>query len=115
MRLALGTLIVVALAFGAAVAQSPSGGTPASPNRITVKNFGFDPKELTVPVGTEVEWVDETGRHTVTADNGSFKSGPITAGGSFKHRFDKAGVYPYYCELHGSKGGHDMAGVVTVK
>jgi plastocyanin len=115
MRLALGTLIA-ALALGAAAYQTPDGATPAaSANRITVKNFGFDPPALTVPVGTEVEWVDEVGRHTVTADNGSFKSGPLTAGGSFKHRFDKAGMYRYYCELHGSKGGHDMAGVVTVK
>ena len=106
----LGTLIL-ALAIGAAAFQTPD----QSNVKITVKNFSFDPPALTVPVGTEVEWVFQGGRHTVNADDGSFKSGAMTEGGSFKHRFAKAGTYRYYCELHGSKGGHDMAGVVTVK
>ena len=86
----------------------------AAPGKVTIKNFEFDPKEITVTVGTEVEWTDEGGRHSVISDTGAFKSMPMAAGGTFKHKFDKAGRFPYYCEFHGSKGGHDMAGVVVV-
>ena len=101
-------------ALTAACSNAPAQTPPASP-QITIKNFSFDPPALTVAPGTEVVWTDQDGRHTVEADNGSFKSGTLVAGGTFKHRFDKAGVYRYFCEFHGSKGGHDMAGTVTVK
>ncbi len=83
--------------------------------KVTVKNFGFEPKEVTIAAGGEVEWTDEGGRHTVNADDGSFKSDTMVAGGKFTHKFEKAGRYMYYCNFHGSSGGHDMAGVVVVK
>lgn len=97
----------------AAVTQSP---TPASA-RVTVKisNFQFTPKEVTVAAGTTVEWVDEVGRHTVEADDGSFKSETLADGAKFSHTFTKAGKYPYHCSFHGDKGGKDMAGTVIVK
>jgi plastocyanin len=101
-------LLIVCLTLAALTAQGP----PAA--KITIKNFAFDPPALTVSVGTEVEWTDEAGKHSVVADDGSFKSDALTAGGSFKHKFTRPGVFRYYCEFHGSKGGHDMAGTITV-
>jgi plastocyanin/uncharacterized membrane protein YozB (DUF420 family) len=95
-------------------------GVPAEPaasrEKVMVKisNFQFDPKEVTVEEGTTVEWIDETGRHTVEADDGSFKSDTLVAGGRFEHRFDRAGTYPYFCAFHGDRGGEEMAGVVLV-
>jgi plastocyanin len=105
--------------LGAGLYYSWNGGAavkpaPAASPRVTISNFSFEPKELTVPPGTEVEWVDEDGRHTVEADDASFKSEALTAGGSFKRRFDQPGVYRYFCSFHGSAGGHDMAGVIIV-
>ena len=102
---------------GSVVASPPvSASSPRGSNvGITVKNFGFDPAELTVAAGTEVEWTDLAGRHNIQADDGSFKSVVLAAGGTFKHRFDRPGVYRYFCEFHGAAGGHDMAGVVTVR
>ena len=108
------SLVVCLAALTAACSNAPAQSTPASP-QITIKNFSFEPAALTVAPGTEVVWMDEGGKHTVEADNGSFKSKDLTAGGTFKHKFDKVGTYGYFCEYHGSKGGHDMAGVVTVK
>jgi plastocyanin/uncharacterized membrane protein YozB (DUF420 family) len=86
-------------------------------NKVTVKitNFQFEPKELTVKAGTTVEWIDETGRHTVEADNGSFTSDMLQAGGKFEHKFDTPGTVPYFCGLHGDKGGKMMAGVIKVE
>ena len=61
MRLTLGAWLVAA-GLGAWTYQTLNGGSaPGSPPaslsgaRITVKNFGFDPAEITVPAGTEGE------------------------------------------------------------
>ncbi len=85
--------------------------------KVTVKisSFKFDPKVLTVAPGTTVEWVNEGGRHTVEADNGSFKSDVLKQGDKFEHKFDKAGTFAYHCEFHGEKGGKDMAGSIVVR
>jgi plastocyanin/uncharacterized membrane protein YozB (DUF420 family) len=100
----------------AAQQTSPQVQSPAAPGKVSIKisNFKFEPKELTVTAGTTVEWTDEGGRHTVEADDSSFKSATLTAGGQFTYRFDTPGVFPYYCTFHGDKHGTDMAGVITV-
>ncbi len=86
-------------------------------SKVTVKisNFQFEPKELTVKVGTTVEWINETGRHTVEADDGFFTSDILQAGGKFEHKFDVSGTVSYFCGLHGDKGGKMMAGVIKVE
>jgi plastocyanin len=97
----------------ASAAASPS---LAAVSRVTIKitNFAFQPKELAIPAGTTVEWIDELGRHTVQADDGSFKSDTLAAGGRFEHKFEQPGVFNYYCQFHGDQGGQEMAGVITV-
>ena len=87
----------------------------SEPVVVTISNFRFEPAELTVKPGTIVRWMDERGRHTVEADDGSFKSDTLTAGGTFQFKFDKPGVYSYYCLFHGDKHGKDMAGRITVE
>lgn len=96
-------------------AAAPKPATEAAA-RVTIKisNFQFTPKEVTIPAGGTVEWVDEAGRHTVEADDGSFKSETMTAGGKYEHKFDTPGAYPYYCTFHGDKHGVEMAGVINV-
>jgi plastocyanin len=97
----------------APIATTPPQTTAA---RVTVKisNFQFTPKEVTVPAGATVEWIDEVGRHTVEADDGSFKSDTLTANGKYEHTFNEPGAYSYFCTFHGDKHGVDMAGVVKV-
>lgn len=88
--------------------------TVMQPATVKISSFKFDPKTLTVPAGTTVEWINESGRHTIEADNGAFKSAALEAGGKFSFKFDKPGTYNYYCTFHGDKGGKDMAGVIKV-
>ncbi|MEK6303231.1 MAG: DUF420 domain-containing protein [Acidobacteriota bacterium] len=95
-------------------AAAPIPGDISARVTVTISNFKFEPQELTISAGTTVEWIDETGRHTVEADDGSFKSDTLTAGGRFEHKFDTAGIYPYYCSFHGEKHGVEMAGTITV-
>lgn len=82
---------------------------------VKISSFKFEPKVLTVPPGTTVEWVNDGGRHSVEADNGSFKSDVLKQGDKFEHKFDKAGTFAYHCEFHGEKGGKDMAGTIVVR
>lgn len=87
-------------------------------NELTVPmaNFTFNPKEIVIPVGATVVWVNQDGApHTATADDGKlFKSDLLSKGQSFKHSFDQVGEFAYYCELHGGAGGQDMAGKIKV-
>ena len=89
---------------------------PASARRVTIRisNFQFEPRDVTITAGTVVEWLDDTGRHTVEADDGSFHSTTLTAGESFEHTFNSPGEYPYYCNFHGDKHGKDMSGKIVV-
>jgi plastocyanin len=107
--------LAAVLGFGAYGINRANAQPPPKMAKVTVKNFGFEPKEVTIAAGGEVEWTDEGGRHTVNSDDGSFKSDTLVAGGKFTHKFDKAGRYMYYCNFHGAMGGKDMAGVVVVK
>lgn len=91
-----------------------AAGTGAGRTIIRATNFDFTPKEVTVRVGTTVTWVDDTGRHTVLADDGSFQSTVLTAGGRFEHTFTQPGTFAYHCGFHGSAGGKNMAGAVKV-
>lgn len=97
----------------AASGNQPTASATGKVN-VTIANFQFSPKTVTVPVGTTVVWTNENGRHTVVSDSGAFKSEVLTAGKSFEFTFTKAGKYPYHCSLHGESGGKDMAGTVVV-
>jgi plastocyanin len=64
----LGPIVGGLLAYGAVAAQE-------EPNVVTIDNFTFGPKELTVPLGTTVKWVnhDDT-PHTVANKDKLFRS-----------------------------------------
>lgn len=78
---------------------------------VLLDQMAFTPEVITIKVGTEVKWKNnEASVHTVTADDGSFSSGPLEQGGEFKRRFTKEGTYSYTCEMHPF-----MTGKVVVK
>jgi plastocyanin len=58
------------------------------------------------------------GQHNVAWDLGNFPTFPsddkATSKWSRNYPFSKPGVYRYFCSFHGSPGGVDMAGRVTV-
>lgn len=99
---------------------TPPATTEPVPETVIVGVFDdeFQPKALTVPVGTTVIWQvapNAASNHTVTADGGLFSSGELSAGGTFQFTFTTPGVYPYFCSVHGGAGGEGMAGVITVE
>lgn len=78
--------------------------------------FSLSPSVLTVKTNETVTWQNnDVASHTVTTGttslgfDGRIDSGVIAAGKSFSYKFDKAGVYGYYCLFHPW-----MTGVVNV-
>ena len=87
----------------------------AAPVTVAIQVLSFVPQDITVPVGTRVAWVNDGGRHQIVADDGAFKSQPLTAAQQkFVYQFRRPGVFPYHCFFHGGAGGKGMSGVVTV-
>ena len=73
----------------------------AKDHKVSVKDLKYAPKELKIKKGDTVIWTNADDHdHTVTADDGSFKSGNMGDGATFKHKFDKPGKYKYHCEYH---------------
>ena len=112
--------VVGLLAASSFLVPSPAQAETA----VALSGNSFDPAEVTVPAGETVVWTNnDTARHTVTADDGSFDSHPscgdlggacMLRGETFKFTFKQPGTYPYHCRVHGSSGGGGMAGTVTV-
>jgi len=64
------------LAFGAVAAQD---ATKKDANKITIDNFHFHAKELTVAVGTTVKWVNHDDiRHGGREEEETFRSKALT-------------------------------------
>jgi plastocyanin len=68
---------------------------------VLLDQMAFSPEVIKVKAGTEVRWRNnDSSVHTVTADDGSFSSGPLEQGGEFRKQFTKPGTYSYTCEMH---------------
>jgi FtsP/CotA-like multicopper oxidase with cupredoxin domain len=92
-------------------APDPAAGLPA--RQIVLTDNRFLPERLTVPAGSTVTWVNYGANvHTITAEDGSFDSGPVAPGGVFAFSFARPGDYPYLCRPH-RRGG--MTGTVVVR
>lgn len=78
-----------------------SEAAPASGDAVTIAGLKFSPASLTVKAGATVTWANADGvPHTATADDGSFASDTLSAGGTFSHTFDAAGTFAYHCAIH---------------
>jgi plastocyanin len=100
-----------AAAGGAATTAASGGGAPAAgPGAVTIKDFSFDPGDLTVAKGTKVTWTnDDSPTHRIKSGDGSFDSEDLKNGATFEHTFDTAGTFDYICGIHPS-----MKGKITV-
>lgn len=99
------------------VAAAPQPGPPATaqPVRISTGDLIFKPSKITVPVGAIVIWENASGEaHTVTADEAGFDQPRLEPGATFEQTFSEPGVYPYFCGIHGGRGGEGMTGTIIV-
>jgi plastocyanin len=80
---------------------------------VSIDNFVFTPKEMTVAVGTRITWVNHDDiPHTVMSTDGTrnFRSPPLDTDNKFAITFDRPGTYKYFCSLHPM-----MTGTIVVR
>ena len=101
-RRALVCLAVIGLASGC-VSDRPSSTGPVDTTGepVEIRNFAFQPPDLTVPAGSPIVWTNaDAAPHTVTADDGSFDSSVLSQGNAFRLVPDQRGDFPYFCTIH---------------
>ncbi|MDE1925125.1 MAG: cupredoxin domain-containing protein [Patescibacteria group bacterium] len=107
------------LSFAAALIVAPNARfvneARAAQSGVSMVGMTFSPGTITIAAGDTVTWTNNSSlQHTVTADDGSFDSGTINAGGTYSHTFMTPGTYRYYCRFHGALGGVGMSGTIVV-
>ncbi len=103
--LAAGALILLmplASTARAGDSASPSAAAAATSYNVEIHNFAFEPKELTVPAGARIVWVNRDEEpHLVVSVDGAFKpSQALDTNESFATVLAKPGTYQYYCGIH---------------
>jgi len=93
------TLVACTQAAKPATQPAATPGVSATVTNATIQNIKHE--NLTVKVGTTVEWTNKDGvPHTVTEQGRKFKSGFLNQGQTFKFTFQEAGTVNYFCEVH---------------
>ena len=93
-------------------------GAASSPGEVTIQDFAFSPKKLSVSAGDTVTWTNSDDiLHTVTSGIGQKQGVPgvtkdkdakpdgrfdqeVEFEDTFEFTFDKAGTYKYFCAIH---------------
>jgi plastocyanin len=100
MALALATM---ALALAGLQSELASAGPTAHASRakvVSIEDFAFHPPNLTVAVGTKVDFTNSSGvTHTATRA-GAFDTGRIKPGTTIGVRFKQRGTFAFHCSIH---------------
>ncbi len=106
MRTLLGAVLVVLLTAEVAAADQ---AVTAEPSNV------FAPADVTISQGERVTWTNSGGTHDVHFEDGFEQpANPSGSPWTVTRTFATAGLFPYYCTVHGGPGGSGMAGVVRV-
>jgi plastocyanin len=102
------TLLVLAfaiplalIALGAGAAKPAPRASDAASYTINIKDFMFTPRNLTIPVGSKITWINKDEEpHKVSEVNSSFISKPLDTDDGFTYEFKTPGKYEYFCTVH---------------
>ena len=92
--------------------EQSSAAVATTNAQVSIDNFSFSPKEVTVAVGTTVTWTnhDDVPHVVASADDQFKKSAALDTDESFSHTFTATGNYLYFCSVH-----PHMTGKIIVK
>jgi plastocyanin len=95
----LGAVASAAMVHGVSIARAAEEKKAAV--TVTVDNFSFTPKEITVAAGTTIIWVNHDDvPHTVVSTDKKFRSKALDTDDQFSFTFIDAGTYAYFCSVH---------------
>jgi plastocyanin len=117
----LGLIVLIGLYLTGCGSSSSHDQTPALSTRRNVVIQGnqrstnpdafYVPDAIQVRAGQTITWTNrDTDPHDVTAVDGSFYSGPIADGATYRLTLTQPGTYQYFCTLH-----PEMLGVIVVR
>jgi plastocyanin len=87
------------------------GAVVAATRAVTISDFAFSPRTITINVGDRVRWTNTDAIvHTATATSGAFDTGDLGEGESASVRFTVPGTYRYVCTPHPT-----MTGTIRVR
>jgi len=73
----------------------------ANATKAEMRTMVFGPRRIEISAGGSVTWTNNDPLvHTITADDGSWDSGPIEPGKTWTHTFTQAGEYAFHCTPH---------------
>ena len=109
------TFVGIATLFASGTALNAAKPTPGPSEpgsyTITIKNFEFSPRDLVIPVGSKVIWVNKDEEpHKISEVNSTFTSQPLDTDGNFTYEFKTAGKFEYFCTVHPRMTGHIIVG-----
>ena len=95
--------------FGASGCYSAQNNMPnqQTENVVIIKDFSFQPAEITIIAGENVTWINKDPYptvHTASADDMTW-SLKMVGGQNFSRTFNIPGEYPYHCAIHPSMKG----------
>ena len=87
----------VAVQRAASADTAPAGGSA----HVAIRNFAFEPAQITVKAGQSVTWKNDDGApHGVVFKDGTAGMDLMLPGKTFTQTFDKPGVHDYACSVH---------------
>jgi plastocyanin len=88
--------VLLATAFAAFAASAQ-----AAQLEVSIDNFSFNPKQLTVKAGDTVTWVNRDDiPHTVVSQSLPFRSKVMDTDERVSFTFTAPGSFTYFCSLH---------------
>ncbi len=102
-----------------ATAPTPVEETSVVEVRVEAYNFGFEPNTITVPAGSRVRFIATArdGNHGISIPAFNVNTGEFSAGETKTVEFvaDKAGEYPFSCNVFCGSGHKSMKGTLIVE
>ena len=81
--------------------EGAAGAANANATPAEMRTISFEPKRIEITAGTTIRWTNnDPVVHTITADDGSWDSGPIEPGKTWSHTFAQAGEFAFHCTPH---------------
>ncbi len=88
-------------ADASATSTTGPASTVAPAHLIVVKDFMFSPVSMKIKAGAQVTWTNKDEEpHTVSSNDGVFRSFALDTNDTFSFKFDKPGTYKYTCTIH---------------
>lgn len=83
-----------------------SSNVTSAVSTITIQNGTFNPNNLTIRSGTNVQWINnDSTQHQIVSDTGAFQSPILNSGDSYNFFFGKSGIYGYHDALNATITG----------